>query len=57
MGRKTKWVRQPDITDSDDVPIENIGIATAYASDFRNRYKQIEKRLIKKMIDELKERK
>ena len=57
VSGKTEWVRQADITDSDEVPMENVGIPTAYSNDFRSGYKKVEKELIKKMMDELKRRK
>ena len=54
VGKKSKWVRQSDITDSEDVQIENIGTTSDYAVNFRNTYKKVEKSLIKKMVDQLK---
>ena len=41
VGGRPKWVKQSDITDSDDVPIENLGVPTAYVANFKNTYKQV----------------
>ena len=54
VGGRPKWVKQSDITDSDDVPIENLGVPTAYVANFKNTYKQVERGLIRKMINKLK---
>lgn len=44
VSGKTRWVKQSDIKDSEDVPIDNIGIPAAYAADFKNKYKKVEKK-------------
>ena len=54
VGRKTKWVKQADITDSDDVDIENIGIDVSLAEDFRRKYNEVMRALIKSMYEQLK---
>ena len=49
----TRWVRQSDIKESENVSFENIGINSAYSTDFRGAYKRLEKSLIRKLYDNL----
>ena len=54
VAGKTKWVRQQDIKDTNEIDIENLGVSATYAQDFKRKYKEVERALIMGMYEKLK---